>query len=468
MLLRTLKIGVTRAADNGRARLPVFVVFPDPTATSRMPATLPTARPASVRVPTRAGAHSSSPRLAAALTAASLSALLAACGDPDGAAPPPIGDVVPSAAPIVADATTPSLTVDANGSVHLSVMARLDSARHALRFATWRESGWSAWRDITNARPFFVNWADFPSIVALENGDLAAHWLEREGEGTYAYGVRITRSRDGGATWEAPVTPHGDGLLAEHGFVSLWAAGGDRVGAVWLDGRKTAMADSAREMTVRATTIGRDERQPVETLLDARTCDCCQTASAPTRRGRVIVYRDRTDAEIRDIAIVREADGQWSEPARVHADEWFFEACPVNGPAVASMGDTVVVAWFTGAQDTARVRVATSVDGGVTFAPPVRIDDGDPIGRTSVVLDDAARPVVLWVERTSADSAAVRVRRLSADGAQSAAVTVATVSASRQSGFPRMVRSGNRLVFAWTEAGAGVRAATAPLLGSSR
>ncbi len=396
---------------------------------------------------------------------------LGACdaGNGDGTSgPPPIGAVTTGAEPVFASASTPSLAVDASGAVHLSATVKLDSTAHALRFATMRNGAWSEARDIARDRAFFVNWADFPSIIALDNGDLAAHWLEREGAGTYSYGVRIARSRDGGTVWDAPVTPHADGLLAEHGFVSLWADGDDRVGAVWLDGRKTAMPDSAREMTVRTTAFGRSDTRPLETLLDARTCDCCQTSSAATRRGRVIVYRDRSEDEIRDINIVRSEGGVWSAPARVHADEWHFEACPVNGPSVAAMGDTVVVAWFTGAQDTARVRVATSVDGGATFGAPVRVDDGDPVGRVTVVLDDDARPVVLWMENLSADSAAVRVRRLDASGGMSPAVTVATVAASRRSGFPRMVRAGDQLVFAWTDVEAGVRTATAPLVGGVR
>lgn len=399
--------------------------------------------------------------------------LLAACAAPRGdappadAAPPPIGVSDVDAAVTVPDARFPSLTVGADGVVHLTVTARLDSARSALRLLFSRDGGWSAARDIARDRPFFVNWADFPAIVALENGDLVAHWLEQEGAGTYAYGIRLVRSRDGGATWDAPVTPHDDGLLAEHGFVALWAAGGDRVGAAWLDGRKTAMPDSAREMTVRTATFGRDDVTATNVLLDARACDCCQTASARTRTGRVLVYRDRSEAEIRDIAIVREVNGTWTAPARVHADDWHFEACPVNGPSVAALGDTVAVAWFTGAQDTARVRVALSVDGGATFAAPVRVDDGDPIGRVSVVLDDEARPVVMWMERTSADSAAVNVRRIAWSGARSEAVTVASVGAARASGFPRVVRQGDQLRFAWTEPGTGVRTATAALVGSA-
>ncbi len=396
---------------------------------------------------------------------------LTACGDRSSSTsdelPPPVGAVVTEGLPGFDGASTPNFAAGRDGAVHVSFVERVDSATNALRFASWNpQSGaWSEARDIVRSRDLFVNWADFSSMAVLDNGDLAAHWLEREGEGTYSYGVRIARSRDGGATWDSARTPHADGLLAEHGFVSMWAAGGDAVGAVWLDGRKTAMPDSAREMTIRTAVFGAATAEIPEVLLDSRACDCCQTSSAATASGRVIVYRDRTADEIRDIAIVRESNGQWSEPQVVHDDNWHFEACPVNGPSVAASGDTVVVAWFTGAQDTARVRLARSVDGGVTFAAPVRVDDGDPIGRVSVVLDAQGRPVVLWMERVGADSSAVRVRRVSHDGRLSSATTVATVSGSRRSGFPRLARSGDQLLFAFTVPGerSQVRLATAPL-----
>ncbi len=372
---------------------------------------------------------------------------------PSSENPASIGAVGEHESPVPDHAGTPNLIAASSGAVHLSWTERVDGASHALRFSSLQNGEWSAPTDIARGKPLFVNWADFSSMTVLDNADLAAHWLEREGAGTYSYGVRIARSRDGGASWESARTPHSDGLEAEHGFVSLWAAGGDAIGAVWLDGRKTAMPDSAREMTIRTTVLGSDPAPTPETLLDARACDCCQTSSARTRSGRVIVYRDRTEEEIRDISIVREVNGVWGEPSTVHADNWHFEACPVNGPSVASRGDTVAVAWFTGAQDTARVRVAVSVDGGATFGAAMRVDDGDPIGRATVLLDDDALPVVMWMERASSDSSEVRVRRVGADGRLSPAVMVSRVDASRRSGFPRMVRSGDRLWFAWTVPG---------------
>ncbi|WP_396205725.1 sialidase family protein [Gemmatimonas sp.] len=360
-----------------------------------------------------------------------------------------LGEVTEFTSPAPAGSNTPHLALDGRGRVLLSWTQRRPDSTVAIQMATWDGQAWDSTRTIADNRQFFVNWADFPAITALGNGDLAAHWLEREGGGKYAYGVRVVRSTDGGVTWGAPVTPHTDGLAAEHGFVSLWGEGTDGIGMVWLDGRKSAMPDSTREMTIRTASVSATGTLQREALVDARSCDCCQTGTAATRTGRVLVYRDRTTEEIRDIAIVRQTDSGWTAPQKVHNDDWHYPGCPVNGPQVASSGDTVVVAWYTAAHDTARVNVARSVDGGATFGAPVRVDDGDPIGRVDVVLDDAANPVVVWLEQRGPDAAEVLARRI-VGNAPGPVRVLSRTSGARQSGFPRITRHANDVVAAWT------------------
>jgi hypothetical protein len=211
--------------------------------------------------------------------------------------------------------------------------------------------------------------------------------------------------------------------------------------------------------------IGPDGGIAPSTMIDDRICDCCQTSAAMTSRGPVVVYRDRSPDEIRDIGIVRRVDGKWTQPSHVHADGWHIEGCPVNGPSVVADGERVAVAWFTGARDTARVNVAFSTDAGATFSAPIRIDDGNPAGRVDVEFDGAGRALVTWLERVGDSGAEVRLRSISADGSASPAVVVASSAAARSSGFPRLVRSGKELVFAWTQPGdtARVRMAVAPL-----
>lgn len=188
-------------------------------------------------------------------------------------------------------------------------------------------------------------------------------------------------------------------------------------------------------------------------LIDTRICDCCQTSAAWTARGPVVVYRDRTRDEIRDISILRLVDGEWTAPAPVHADGWKIEGCPVNGPAVDARGDEVAVAWYTGANDVDRVNVAFSSDGGETFSDPVQVDDGDPIGRVDVVVGSGSgEAIVSWLERIAGEEAEVRLRVIGRNGTKSSTHAVARTSAARSSGFPRMAASGADLILAWTDA----------------
>ncbi|HEX2190731.1 MAG TPA: sialidase family protein, partial [Longimicrobiaceae bacterium] len=353
--------------------------------------------------------------------------------------------------------------------MYLSWIEPGPDSTHALRFAVLEGARWSAPRTVASGRDWFVNWADFPSLAVLPGGRLAAHWLQRSGPGRYAYDVRIARSADGGATWTGGVVPHRDGVPAEHGFVSLWPAAGDSVGAVWLDGRKYAAAEEGHdghggETMLLHTALAADGGVGAERALDARICDCCQTAVAMTSAGPLVVYRDRSPEEIRDVYVVRQVDGRWTEPAPVHADGWKIPACPVNGPQAAARGERVAVAWFTGARDTARVRVAFSADAGATWSAPVRVDDGDPAGRVDVELLEGGDALVSWIERTGADAAEVRVRRVAPGGGRSAPVTVAASSGERASGFPRMALAGDTVVFAWTAPGdpSAVRTARLP------
>lgn len=351
----------------------------------------------------------------------------------------------------------PFLAADASGSVHMTWIERSGDSTHAVRYARLEGESWTAPSTIVERRDLFVNWADYPAVIATPSGRLVVHWLQRSGTGRYAYDVRVAQSTDRGATWTEGSVLHTDRSPGEHGFVAMWLAPGDSVRAAWLDGRQMTGGHGEGAMTVQSVSLAADGTTGAEHALDVRSCDCCQVAATVAASGAVVAYRDRTEDEIRDIVIVRQVNGKWTDPAPVHNDGWKIAACPVNGPALAARGDTVVIAWFTGAQDTARVRVAFSVDGGATFAPPVRIDGGAPAGRVGISLDDQGNALVSWLERVPPEDAEVRVRRVSRDGTLGAPFTVSRTRAARASGFPRIVRQGDALLAAWTVPGDSAR-----------
>lgn len=359
----------------------------------------------------------------------------------------------------------PNLAVAPDGRVHLSWIERLGEERFSLRFATKEGNGWSAPRIIVEGSNWFVNWADFPSMIALPDGSLAAHWLVKSGPGTFDYEVTIARSFDGGKTWGKPFVPHRDGVKAEHGFVSMFAAKDGNLAAVWLDGRemKPGVGDHDHghgNMTLRYVKVKRDGTLTDETALDTRVCECCQTSAAMTADGPVVVYRDRSEQEIRDISIVRLRDGKWSQPRSVFSDNWQINGCPVNGPAVSAAGRRVAVAWYTGAGNEQRVKLAFSNDAGESFGAPVTVDDGNPAGRVDVLMLADGSALVCWLERLPGGGE-VRMRRVRPDGKKDQAITVAPSGTARSNGFPQMARAGDALVFAWT--GPRVLTATMPM-----
>lgn len=330
------------------------------------------------------------------------------------------------------------------------------SDRVALRFARYVNGTWSAPRTIIERNDLFVNWADFPSVVEDAKGALFAHWLQKSGEGTYAYDVRMATSTDGGATWSRSFLLNRDGKQSEHGFASLAALPNGGVGATWLDGRNMTMGsdhdshEAGGDMTIRYATVDAAGTIDGDTELDSRTCECCSTGMAMTASGPVIAYRDRSAEEIRDISYVRRDASGWTKPQPVRADGWKINGCPVNGPQVDAIGSEVATAWFTAANEQQRVYVAFSSDAGATFGNAIPVDDGKPAGRVDVVLLDPQTALVTWLEHTGT-GAEIRARRVPREGKPNASTKIADSGAARATGFARIARTGNEVWLTWTE-----------------
>jgi hypothetical protein len=311
-----------------------------------------------------------------------------------------------------------------------------------------------------------VNWADFPSVAVLRNGTLAAHWLVKSGSSTYAYDVNVSQSKDG-KSWSKPIVPHRDNTQTEHGFVSMIPLSDGRLGAVWLDGRNMKNmkesdehAPAPESMTLRYATIDANGNLSDEAELDERVCECCQTSAALTSDGPIVVYRDRSPTEVRDIYMVRQVNGSWTKPQAVFADNWEINDCPVNGPAVAADGARVAVAWFTSVANAPRVKIAFSQDAGATFSQPIQVDDGENVGRVDTLLLPDGSALVCWLAG-NVEGGAIKVRRVRSDGRVGPPTVIAQTDISRSSGFPRMARLGDQVHFAWTEFGKPSRVSTA-------
>jgi len=374
-------------------------------------------------------------------------------------------DVAPWSMPeTAASAAQPDLANTSRGDWLLSWVEKHDDGLHALRFSRFEFAAaepagvagrWQTPITIASGRDWFVNWADTPHLLALDDGTLWAHWLRRNGKGIHDYGIALVRSDDDGRTWSAPIRVEPDGAKNDYGFVSMWQHARGELGLAWLDSRQKPVAHDAAHghdhagapMMLRAAVFDSRGKRGLEWPLDASTCDCCTTSSALTARGPVLVYRGRSAGEIRDTRLVRFDGKHWSQPVSVHDDGWHFAGCPVNGPAVAARGNEVWVAWYTEADGKPSLRLGRSRDTGDTFTAPIAIAEGDGmLGRAAVAID---KDVVwlAWLAERDVDSQGQHLWLARID-ARSGAITskqrIADISArGRASGLPRMqVRDG--------------------------
>lgn len=374
--------------------------------------------------------------------------------------------VTPLASPAPDGSGESSLHTGPDGTTYLTFSAPGRAADERALWVSTLAPGADAWskpRAIVSTAMLMENWADFATLTVGTDGQLWAQWYQtREGEDAHGYAGWLARSRDGGTTWSEPAA------LGEE-FVSLAPLSAGRVLAVWLESSRSASAhahpatEGGHEGTMRlkARLLASDGTRLQDWVVDPDVCTCCQTTLTRLGGDRVLLaYRGHAPGEIRDTLYSIFQQTTWSRPRALHADGWKIAACPVNGPAADARGESVAIAWFTGADGQPRVQVKQSRDGGIAFGPALRIDLGKPLGRLDLVklADDSA--LVAWLEAAAADNAAgLYVRRVFPDGTLSAPLLVASTGATRASGFPRLATrmdSANLdVVVSWTDAPAG-------------
>lgn len=304
---------------------------------------------------------------------------------------------------------------------------------------------WSRATTIAKGDDWFVNWADFPAIIA--NGDkLFVHFLQKSSQSMLAYNTIFLVSPDMGETWSAPKRLHQDTVTAEHGFVS-GVPYEDGFYISWLDGRN--MIGMEGNFTLRGVQVKDNGALVNSAEIDDNTCTCCQTTMTIINNVPFTFYRDRSEEEIRDIYYAKLVDDNWSEPEVLNEDNWHIAGCPVNGPVAKSYENTMAVAWFTGADGDNKVKLKISADGGNDFGEEILVDGSNGIGRVDVQMDSANIYVTYIGE--SDNGTAVRLKAYNFLGELQNSEIMAVVSAERGTGFPRTALWKENLVLTWTD-----------------
>lgn len=356
----------------------------------------------------------------------------------------PVFDIpVPISVPSGTPAHGPRLASGPDGELVLSWMERGDGVS-ALRYSRYDQGSWRPPVTVTTDEHMFVNWADLPAVTPLGSGSLLAHWLSYTADAPYAYQILTAYSSDAAATWSAPASPHSDGTPTEHGFVSTYPVAGG-TGLVWLDGRNTP----DKGMTLRSATLSEDGVASEEAVVDNWVCDCCQTDVAVTEAGPIVVYRDRTDDEVRDIYVARNVNGQWQAGSAISNDGWVISGCPVNGPVIDAAGNFVAVAWFTAADQKPKVQTAFSTNAGKSFSEAIEVAAGNTSGHVGLALIDNHSYAVSWMEPGTDGEYAIKLLAITSEGQKGLGQVVGRTSIARN--VPQLVRVRDKLILAWTD-----------------
>lgn len=341
-----------------------------------------------------------------------------------------------------------SLTTDRDGVI-ASWIEPSGEGNYRVRLASFDAAAarWSAASTVVEGSDLLASSVELPSTVRSVNGALFVSFLRR-GTDAEASSVHLATSGDG-TTWRLLGPVHDDATDTEHGHVSLVLEDAG-VRAVWLDGRGWV---ESGPMAIRTALFDESGHRVSDDILDDRVCDCCQTAAAATTSGPLVVYRDRTDDERRDLALVRWAGDRWTRPTELANDGWTIRGCPVNGPQVAAEGERVVVAWYTEGTGAPRVRVAFSVDAGASFGPPIELDSESPLGRVDVEWMSDGTALVAWLGAGDDGHARALVRRVGIDRRVGPSHEVAALGGTGGFGAARLARLGNDAMLAWSEPG---------------
>jgi hypothetical protein len=290
--------------------------------------------------------------------------------------------------------------------------------------------------------------------------------------------IKMTRSRDGGRTFDAPVALQAPDAPGDRGWPALDVDGRGRLHAIWLDHR--GMAANRTAAAARTAQQGGGDHDGAamaqrsglyyaavaaapspEREITSGVCYCCKTAIATGRDGAVYAaWRHVYAGNLRDIAFTMSRDGgrSFAAPIRVSQDGWAINGCPDDGPAmVVDATGTAHVVWPTvigGSAPEGAIFYASTREGR-QFTPRVRIPTlgGPKPSHPQIIAMGDGRFAVAWDENVDGRRiAALRQLTVRADAAPVFG-PILLLSTDGSGTYPALAVSDRGVVAVWTATG---------------
>jgi len=243
-----------------------------------------------------------------------------------------------------------------------------------------------------------------PGVAAGPHGEIYVTWSSRRPVpvgGLFASDLRLSRSLDGGGTWDSHLVINED-RPTSHSFEGIAVAPDGTVIVSWIEPREDKAATFVARVTDRGTRVA--ERLRLDT---GETCVCCRVDVAAGPGDSVsVLWRKVFGDNVRDMVLATSRDGArtFGAPALVHADGWKIAACPHRGGSVATDArGRLYAVWYTeGAEGRPDLLFATSPDGR-RFSAPRRLHTatGSIPDHARLAVDGAGRAVIVWEDSTA-------------------------------------------------------------------
>ena len=292
-------------------------------------------------------------------------------------------------------------------------------------------------RLIAAGQDWFVNWADYPGAQIFPDGEnIFVHWLEKSGEGSYDYDIKFKLYHIPSDSSTQAIKLNDSKVHGEYGFVSSTPYR-DGIQLVWLDGRNSKHgAGDHPAMSLRTSFLDAEGVVSPSVELDARVCDCCQTAIVAEGEKLYVQYRDRSDKEIRDISMIV-YDGAWSKPIDFSKDNWTIAGCPVNGPVMDINNGMLASAWYTQDGETPKSYVSFYDSETKSEKNRFLISEKNSLGRLDIALINSEELLVSYME-SEEEYAHIIIAYVDIHNGVKHKYVLAKNTSARSSGFPEI------------------------------
>jgi hypothetical protein len=272
-----------------------------------------------------------------------------------------------------------------------------------------------------------------PVIKIGSNGDVYVSWIYSDYANKwmqrFAYGyatIRVAHSSDGGQTFgkAAHVDTEEYGTWAQYAHDIGISPDGKTVYVAWVNSNGAGKEPNFNDviMIAKSTDGAKTFEKAVPVDGQHTACSCCKVNIAIGKDGSVYVswrklyqapesqHIPPTDVDYayRQIVVAKSIDGgqTFAAPVKVYDDKFLFNSCVMSGPQMAvDSKNNLHIVWYSGTNTTKFLPgsyYAVSSDGGKSFGKPIPLVVGKKLGVNVeyMALDGNDNSWIVWEDRS--------------------------------------------------------------------